>query len=292
MSTRMHQNPIKVLDHGYVQFIEAGGHGLAGESYEIRNSVNENEWVPDDNECGIVEAARQSTQGSFRGWEEDEKLLKSLYLSEPQHSTPFEFADATIEVYAPIMVFREWHRHRTFAFNEMSGRYAPLPDVNYLPDWEVLKARGEAAEKSRNKQEKGTHPWNPEKAVDWLEYALPNCYSQCQAVYEMALEAGVPKEMARLTVPVGRYSKMRAKSNLRNWLAFMTLRHDPQAQWEIRQYAAIVGEILKTEFPRTWALYVEKKSPEHRIKKFTDDQLRAECLRRGLGVNCNSEEVS
>src|SRR6478752_6448586 len=103
---------INVLDHGYVRLIECWGTGEAGEN-EIRKGS------PNDYECGIVEAARQSTQGSFRGWEEDEKLLRTLYLSEPQHATPFEFAGAVVEIQAPILVFREWHRHRTQSYNEM-----------------------------------------------------------------------------------------------------------------------------------------------------------------------------
>ncbi len=211
----------------------------------------------------------------------DAALLRSLYMSDPQHATPFEFADMTVEVQAPIIVFREWHRHRTQSYNEMSARYAPMPDINYLPEWEVLKARGEAAEKSRNKQEKGVAPWDEMSARGWLDFDVPSIYAACEGSYQRALQAGVPKEMARIVIPVGRYSRMRAKANLRNWLAFMTLRHDPAAQWEIRQYAAIIGEMLKAEFPRTYAFYVEKKSPEHRIKKFTDAELRAELERRG-----------
>ena len=92
-------NEIKVLDHGYVKFIEA--------------------WGSDER---IVEAARMSTNKGFLGWdrfdtktglpiEGDNKLLKYLY--EHKHMTPFEMAGMIIEVQAPIFVFREWHRHRT-----------------------------------------------------------------------------------------------------------------------------------------------------------------------------------
>jgi thymidylate synthase (FAD) len=65
----------------------------------------------------------------------------------------------------------------------------------------------------------------------------------------------VPKELARLVLPMGRYSQMRASANLRNWLAFLTLRLDPLAQWEIRQYAEAVGMIIADKFPQTWELY-------------------------------------
>jgi thymidylate synthase (FAD) len=94
---------IKVLDHGFVRLIETWGSGEAG--------------VP---EAGIIEAARQSTQGAFRGWETDEKLLRFMY--ENNHNSPFEFCGAVIEIQAPIFVFREWHRHRTQSYSEMSAR--------------------------------------------------------------------------------------------------------------------------------------------------------------------------
>jgi len=113
----MKDRHIEVLDHGYVKFIEER----------------------------IIEAARMSTDGAFRGWgmaacprcgwcydslrahakstcescgfsglkfeDGDEKLLRYLY--EHKHSTPFEMAGMVIEVQAPIFVFRQWHRHRT-----------------------------------------------------------------------------------------------------------------------------------------------------------------------------------
>ncbi len=82
-------------------------------------------------------------------------------------------------------------------------------------------------------------------------------YAQDEADYQEALADGVPKELARIHLPVGRYSRMRASTNLRNWLAFLTLRMDPAAQWEIRQYANVVGDLIGERFPRTWDLFVE-----------------------------------
>src|ERR1700693_5723146 len=109
-----------VLDHGYVNLIET--------------------WGSDER---IIEAARMSTNKGFLGWGPkedgspgDEKLLRYLY--EHKHSTPFEMAGMTLEIKAPIFVFREWHRHRTQSYNEMSARYTPLPDCNYVPTVERL----------------------------------------------------------------------------------------------------------------------------------------------------------
>jgi thymidylate synthase (FAD) len=229
--------PINVLDFGYVRFVEDWGRGDAGEP-----------------EAGIVEAARQSTQGSFRGWEQDEKLLRYLFIGKPQHATPFEFAGMVIEVQAPIFVFREWHRHRTQSYNEMSARYAPLPDLNYVPTVERCLMNSKV-----NKQAgtvKGADELDEAGARRFRE-SLRLQYEHAEALYQVSLAAGVPKELARVLLPVGRYSRMRASTSLRNWLAFMTLRADPNAQYEIQMYAHAVGTILAERFPKTWGLYVE-----------------------------------
>lgn len=248
-----------VLDHGYVLPIES--------------------WGSDE---AIVEAARMSTGKGFLGWGGydcpdgfydddhgyhhdadcrckgtgkivgDEKLLR--YLWEHKHATPFEMGGLTIEVQAPIFVFREWHRHRTQSYNEMSARYVPLPDVNYVPSVERLMINSKT-----NKQAgvvSGASELNDGSAV-WFREELMGVYKKAEDLYQIALNAGVPKELARVHLPVGRYSRMRASANLRNWLAFLTLRMDHAAQWEIRQYAEAVGAIVADRFPRTWHLFKE-----------------------------------
>ena len=226
---------IELLDHGYVRFIEDWGHGDVGEA-----------------EAGIIEAARQSTQGSFRGWDEDRKLLNHLYRN--KHFTPFEFAGMTIEVKAPIMVFREWHRHRTQSYNEMSARYAPIPNNNYIPS--PNRCMEVSAQNKQAGAVKGSDELTHKSVLEWLQ-KLDHLYVQADIVYQDGLSKGLPKEIARLPMPVGRYTKMRASANLRNWLAFLTLRMDPSAQWEIRQYANAVGLLISQRFKNTWSLFSE-----------------------------------
>jgi thymidylate synthase (FAD) len=234
---------IDLLDHGYIEFIEAWGKGKGGD------------WAKDagpDFEVGIIEAARQSTQGLFRGWERDEKLL--TFLMEHKHDSPFEFAGAIIEVQAPIVVFREWHRHRTQSYNEMSGRYTELPARDYTPTLERLLVPTDGPNKQASRKE-GTPALTREDAIV-VQFAMDHISEGLQEAYECWLQVGVPKELARLRLPVARYSRMRASGNLRNWLAFLTLRMHPDAQWEIRQYANALGnEIIAKVFPHTWALF-------------------------------------
>lgn len=228
---------IPVLDHGFVRLVESWGGG------DVR--------LP---EAGIIEAARQSTQGAFRGWEDgDAKLLRYLYTH--KHSTPFEFAGMTLEVRAPIFIFRQWHRHRTMSYNEASGRYRPLPDLYYLPTAEQVWER--AQEQGGNAQAgsaAGSEPLSMASAERYVERLKRQCEA-FRVEYRVAVKTGIPKEMARFGMPVSWYSQMRVTANLRNWLAFLTLRLDPHAQWEIRQYAQAVYTIVEHAFPQTAALF-------------------------------------
>lgn len=229
---------IQVLDQGYVEFIEAWGGGLAPEPNPCG----------DDYECGIIEAARQSTQGAFRGWDQDAKLLRYLY--NHHHTTPFEFAGFTIEVKLPIVVAREWIRHRTQSFNEASARYAPLAADYYVPTAERVMIAGA----KQGGAAAGSHELTLAVAERFIE-RLSELYTECEQRYQIALTAGVPKELARLVMPVGHYTQWRASANLWNWLRFLRLRLDPAAQWEIRKYAEAVGQVVAEKFPRTWEAF-------------------------------------
>lgn len=94
---------------------------------------------------------------------------------------------------------------------------------------------------------------------------MARCFNtrHAERVYQSGLRRGIPKEVARLPIPVGRYSRMRASVNLRNWLAFLTLRSDHvpsgrAAQWEVRQFANAVGDLIAGAFPRSWALFAQQ----------------------------------
>jgi len=247
----------QVLDHGYVSLVET--------------------WGSDKT---IIESARMSTGKGFLGWGPmhktdcprrqmlgsgvrvacdckepgDEKLLAYLY--KHHHTTPFEMAGATFEIQAPIFVFREWHRHRTQSYNEMSARYIPLPDISYMPTIERLQMEGGA-----NKQAQGSGKVTNAIATNF-QSDLEEFYITVERIYQEALRNGIPKELARLVLPVSRYSRMRASANLLNWIRFLRLRAAPNAQWEIQQYANQVSIQLEQKFPRTMHLFLEEQD-EH-----------------------------
>lgn len=218
---------INILDHGYLDLITSWG-----------------------NDASIIEAARMSTDKGFQGWDRDFKLLKYLWTN--HHLTPFEMCGAVFEVKAPIFVFREWHRHRTQSYNEMSARYIAIPNEHYVPTVQRLLHNADLANKQA--QAIGFEYLTPDTA-ERAQNTIRAGYVMANNDYEVMLKSGVPKELARLIMPVGRYSKMRASTNLRNWLQFLTLRMDANAQWEIRQYAEAVHDVLVELFPRTMSLF-------------------------------------
>jgi thymidylate synthase (FAD) len=251
-----------VLDHGYVKFIGSMG---------------------DDTE--IVEAARMSTGRGFVGWKPYRRCELCDYVDGPklpecparpgghrwkdfprgdmgfleymysnQHMTPFEMCSLAIEVKAPIFVFREWHRHRTQKFNEFSARYAQMPNEHYLPALERIVKQSKT-----NKQASSSDPIDAAVAghmLDALEREQESLYEN----YDYLIREGVANEIARINTPVSRYSKMRAKTDLRNWLGFLLLRkqsNHSKPQWEISQYANVVGDIIQKLWPRTYELFEE-----------------------------------
>jgi thymidylate synthase (FAD) len=223
----------QLLDHGYIRIVETYGIGDAK--------------AP---EAGIIEAARQSTQGSFRGWDKDRRLL--AYLRRERHSGPFEFAGAIIEVRAPIFVARQWMRHRTESYNEMSARYAPLPDLDYLPTVErVMQGGGHLTRQAGAAP--GTAPLTRQAAEAFVA-AMAAHQQRTRAEYHKALDAGIPMEVARGLLTMNAYTQFRAAANLHNWLHFLSLRDKPDAQHETQLYAAALASLLLERFPRTMGL--------------------------------------
>lgn len=274
--SKMKEETFEVLDHGYVRLVENwGSDERIIEAARMSTGKGFLGWGPKftgipkfDPKGERRELTREEAEdyAAFsldhqRGFEAfhdvkkepgDEKLLGFLYNN--KHSTPFEMAGLIIEVQAPIFVFREWHRHRTQSYNELSARYTPLPDLNYVPSIERLMMNSNGTNKQAGTIA-GADVLTLEEAQAY-QIALRLQYKNDQDFYEKVLQSGVPKELARIHLPVGRYSRMRASANLRNWLQFLTLRMDSKAQWEIRQYANIVGSFIKELHPKTWDLFV------------------------------------
>ncbi len=172
--------------------------------------------------------------------EKDKKLMK--FLADHKHMTPFEHTSATFLIECPFFVAREWHRHRTQSFNEISARYtSDFVGEFWMP--EVFRRQA-----SRNKQS------SEGEVVEQLEahVTLENFYIESIKTYDKLIELGVAREMARAVLPMGHLTRFYASANLRNWAHFCKLRQAPDAQQEIRELADAVAEELTKLYPNSW----------------------------------------
>lgn len=236
---------VKVRGSSQISFNPLGDEYSKLELIACSDLINQEKYVID--QMPLL-SARISTLREGKTGEDAEKdrHLISDTLAQNKHMTPFEHITVTFRVVAPIFVIREWHRHRTQSYNEMSMRYTSSNTNRfYIPrNWRV--------QSTANKQGSGNAVFSQEKQREFTEI-VRSWYGVCYAEYEALLKDGVAKELARIILPVGTYSEMYATANLRNWYAFYELRADESAQWEIRQYANAIGEILKAWFPDSWA---------------------------------------
>lgn len=177
--------------------------------------------------------------------EKDKKLMQ--YLAEHKHFSPFEHQSATFVIEAPLFVAREWMRHRTQAFNEISMRYTSDPSDTY---WIPTTWRKQAA---KNKQSSEGEIEATQVAEDFYMDGVKDAV----ASYHALLEMGVAREIARAVLPVGMITRFFATANLRNWAHWYKLRSAPGAQEEIRYYATKIDTILGNMWPNSWGVLKE-----------------------------------
>ena len=197
---------INVLDKGFIELLEVMG-----------------------SDTTIAESARISYLGKSSGEESDDRLIQKLIANE--HKSPFEQAELRFLVKAPIFVARQWMRHRTWSYSEVSRRYTSKDIDFYMPEFEHSAHR------------------------NIYEKAIAEAISSYYALTTL----GVRKEISRGVLPVCMYTTFYAKTDLNNLLHFLELRRAPDAQYEIREYANAIEEMLKEKFPithRVWNYYL------------------------------------
>ena len=210
---------IKLLNHGSIRLVESMG-----------------------NDLSIVRSARVSYNADWRTGEDegkDEKLI--AYLMKNRHTTPFESVVFTFEVKAPIFVFRQWHRHRTWSFNEISARYSELPEEFYVPQLENITTQSGDNKQARTLKQHAD--------ASYIATYIDKISMEAFAQYKEFLTMGCPRELARSILPVGTYSKMFATVDLHNLFHFLRLRLHEHAQYEIRVYAEAMLELIEPIVP-------------------------------------------
>lgn len=217
---------VPCLDHGFVRLVDHMGDDLS-----------------------IARAARVSYDAAWRAGEDegsDHRLIN--YLWKHAHTSPFEAVSLTFEVKAPIFVFRQWHRHRTWSYNELSARYRELPEEFYIPDPKVI-----GVQSKENKQARVIGTDNTVMGLEALRKIQAGLVREhCESafdLYRMLLDGEWPRELARSVLPVNTYSHMFASVNLLNLFRFLTLRDDVHAQYEIQVYARAMRDLAKLVAP-------------------------------------------
>lgn len=186
----------------------------------------------------VVQAARVSYGPGTKTKRQDDKLID--YLMRNRHTSPFEKVVFEFHVKAPIFTARQWMRHRTGSYNEVSARYSEMKDEFHIPVTFHMQHE-------RNKQGSGTPLKDGLQPVATTVYerAIREAY-EC---YERLLDLGVSREEARMVLPVSLYTEFYWTVNLRNLLHFLELRLDPHAQANIREYAGLLLEFAREVAP-------------------------------------------
>jgi thymidylate synthase (FAD) len=227
------------------------------------------------NDASIAQAARVSygRHEDPRTESQDARLIR--YLTEHRHTSPSEMARIKMHVKLPIFVARQWMRHRTMSFNEISARYTSLPTEVYVPDVATI-----CGPPVHNKQGRG-EPLPPDLAAEVAETI--NDLTAAAVAWVGTLTTGddtcpaIAPEIARMVGPMNQYTEFVVSADLHNLLHFLSLRMDSHAQREIRDYAEVIAGIVAAWVPATWAAFTD-----HRLDAVTLSGPEVRALRAAL----------
>lgn len=239
---------IDVLDHGFVQL-----RNLSGPTRRPGREFDAHDVDP-------ANAARMSFDQMDSGRTEDEDFRLSRYLMKNWHTSPFEMIEMWIEMKLPILVARQFVRHRTVNLNEVSGRYVTLPNEWYIPALKDIKMQV-------GDKKQGGRPINlddPDEVKRGQQFQS-NLNLQCNESYRLylqAIEDGIANEQARTYLHVNHYTHWLWKQDLHNMMHLLSLRDHSHAQGEATYYAKAIDELLRVQLPMSMQLYDEfRKRP-------------------------------
>ena len=157
------------------------------------------------------------------------------------NTTPFEMVEFKFRCKMPILVARQWVRHRTASLNEMSARYSELPAEWYVPEIEDIKYQAD-----KNKQgRKDEVLENAQHHQDLFDEEAAKAFG----LYRERLNDGMARELARGNLPLSTYTVWIWKIDLHNLFHFLGLRAHSHAQLEIRVFAEAMCEMVKERCP-------------------------------------------
>ena len=239
---------MRVLDKGHVQLVDSMGTDLTVCNAARVSFAKETEWAVDEK----AQERLKETGSPFRAEDlyvlsdKDEKLIR--YLAKHQHWTPFAHPQITLRIKAPVSIRTQFFKHKQgFVENEISRRYVSFEPEFYHPEW-----RG----KPTNGAKQGSDDFiNISPDVD---KTFENMLRGCQTAYDQLLSEGVAPEQARFVLPQGMYTEWYWTGSLAAFARFYSQRIDEHAQWEIREYAKAIGEIIEPLFRVSWKYLTAK----------------------------------
>jgi len=191
----------------------------------------------------IAYTARVSNPNNQNNTQTAPRLLN--YLKKHAHWSPFEMAHVVIEINTTRDIGRQILRHRSFAFQEFSQRYA---DVSALGD--MFETREARLQDPKNRQNSVVIEDVNSDAVTYWEQAQLEIIEMCKQVYTTALELGIAKEQARAVLPEGlTKSRLYMAGSLRSWIHYCDLRRANGTQKEHMEIAEACWQALLEHFP-------------------------------------------
>lgn len=198
--------------------------------------------IPLDSDVGdlIAFCARVSNPGNQLNTATADKLIK--YLIKHKHWSPFEMANALLEIETTRDIARQILRHRSFTFQEFSQRYAdPVKELTF----ETREARLQDQKNRQNSIEVDDE--NLQTAWNIQQQAV---IDQAKRAYEWAIQSGIAKEVARSVLPEGlTMSRMYVNGTIRSWIHYIDIRSDMSTQKEHREIAVACAKAIADIFP-------------------------------------------
>lgn len=205
----------------------------------------------------IVDAARVSYGVGTRVTSDTRSLIR--YLVRHRHTSPLEMVEFKFHVRAPLFVARQWMRHRTGSFNEVSARYSVVSDDAWVPQADDLAVQSE-----NNKQGRGDALAEDAGDIAWL---MEDTVEKTEAVYHLLIARGIARELARTILPVSMWTEFVWKVDLHNLLHFLRLRCDSHAQYEIRVYAEAIAQMVAKVAPHAYEAWVDYSRDARTLSK-------------------------
>ena len=187
----------------------------------------------------VAFAARVSNPTNQNNSETAEKLVR--YLIKHQHWSPLEMVSVCMEIETTRDIARQILRHRSFAFQEFSQRYADASQLGF----ELRECRLQDTKNRQNSIET-----DDEKLSETWRQRQNQVMDEILDTYQWALDNGIAKEQARAVLPEGMTkSRMYMNGTLRSWVHYIQLRSANGTQKEHQEVVLACADAIEPIFP-------------------------------------------